>query len=310
MITKKIDNVTGLIETYKKEIIPAPISVKIELTAKCNLKCWFCATAKGLRQQGDMDFFLYLDIIKDLKESGVQELGLFYLGESYLYKYLNAAINSAKHIGFDYVFITTNGVVSTPKKLRESMLAGLDSLKFSFNWADSKQSKDMTGYDVFNKIISNIKYARSISDEVFKKTGHKCGIYASSIKYDNKQHEKMKEAVELIKPYVDEHYWLPLYNQAGLTSGVFGKDYVAGNIGRFDNPRDPIPCWSIFTEGHITYDGKLAACCFDHDGRFEMGDLTKTSFMEAWNSDKFRKLRKAHLNKKIKGTPCENCMKG
>ncbi len=83
---------------------------------------------------------------------------------------------------------------------------------------------------------------------------------------------------------------------------------MAGNIGRVGALRDPLPCWAVFTEGHITYDGKLAACCFDHDGRFDMGDLTEMSFMEAWQSATFQALRQANLNKNVAGTPCEACI--
>jgi radical SAM protein with 4Fe4S-binding SPASM domain len=64
----------------------------------------------------------------------------------------------------------------------------------------------------------------------------------------------------------------------------------------------------VFTEGHITWDGKLSACCFDHDGRFHMGDLTAIPFMEAWNSVAFQHLREAHLNRDVRGTACETCV--
>ena len=65
---------------------------------------------------------------------------------------------------------------------------------------------------------------------------------------------------------------------------------------------------TIFTEGHVTYDGSLSACCFDHDGRFNMGDLTTTPFLEAWNSAPFQKLRTANLAKDVTGTACEKCI--
>jgi hypothetical protein len=39
-----------------------------------------------------------------------------------------------------------------------------------------------------------------------------------------------------------------------------------------------------------------------------MGDLLEQSFMEAWNSEKFRNLRAAHLNKDVTGTVCESCV--
>jgi hypothetical protein len=224
-------------------------------------------------------------------------------------RYLAEAISFAKHdAGFPYVFLTSNGRMTTADRVRECMEAGLDSLKFSFNYADPQQCKDITRVDAFDTVVQNIKDARAVRDEVEVRTGHRCGLYASSIKYDGDQLDRMNDAIAEIEPYLDHHYWLPLYGQAGLTAGARGTKPVAGNVGRADNMRDPLPCWSIFTEGHITYDGSLSACCFDHDGRFNMGDLTTTPFLEAWNSAPFQKLRAANLAKDVTGTACEKCI--
>jgi len=153
-------------------------------------------------------------------------------------------------------------------------------------------------------VVDNIKSARQVRDA----GNFNCGLYASSIRYDGDQLARMEAAVREILPYVDEHYWLPLYGQAGLTSGANGTVPVAGNPGRLDAMRDPIPCWAIFTEGHVTFDGRLSACCFDHDGRFTMGDLTTTPFVEAWQSASFAQLRRCHLQGQVAGTVCEGCI--
>jgi MoaA/NifB/PqqE/SkfB family radical SAM enzyme len=224
-----------------------------------------------------------------------------------MYKELAEAIRYVKQdLKYPYVFLTTNGRLSTPKKLKAVMEAGLDSLKFSFNNANEEQFAHVTQIAPrnFNKIIANIKSAKEIRDE----NNYSCGIYASSIKYDGEQQEKMEEAVKEIVDYVDEHYWLPLYGQAGLTAGADDTQPVAGNTGRLDNMRDALPCWSIFTEGHVTYDMHLSACCFDHDGRFNMGNLDKISFKDAWVSEPFQKLRQANLNLDVTGTACEKCI--
>ena len=39
-----------------------------------------------------------------------------------------------------------------------------------------------------------------------------------------------------------------------------------------------------------------------------MGDLNSTSFMDAWNSPEFVKLREAHLKRDVTGTVCEKCI--
>lgn len=190
------------------------------------------------------------------------------------------------------------------------MLAGLDSLKSSFNFSDPQQFQDVTRVkaDEYYTVVDNLKFARMVRDHVLVETGHRCGIYASSILYDGDQRDRMKEAVAEILPYVDEHYWLPLYGQAGLTAGAKGTKPTAGNQGRIGALRKPLPCWSLFTEGHITYDGRLSACCFDHDGRFNMGDLNQMSFMEAWHGAPFQALRQANLDENVCGTVCEKCI--
>ncbi len=309
MITDRVDNITRIPDDYRSVCPPAPKSVKIELTANCDFKCFYCATGSRLRDKGEIDWDFYCRVIQEMRDAGVEELGVFYLGESFLYKRLPEAIDYAKNVvGFPYVFLTSNGRMASPGRAQECIEAGLDSLKFSFNYADAEQCIDITRVDAFDGVIANIQAVKEIRDEVEARTGHHCGIYASSIHYDGAQLERMKQAIKIIEPFVDLHYWLPLYGQAGLTAGERGTKPVAGNVGRAGNMQDPLPCWSIFTEGHVTYDGHLSACCFDHDGRFNMGDLTTTGFMEAWHSKPFQKLRQANLNLDVTGTACEKCI--
>ena len=116
---------------------------------------------------------------------------------------------------------------------------------------------------------------------------------------------------ERVLPHVDCHYWLPLYSMGAFATereSQLGYRPTAGNQGRIGALREPLPCWSAFTEGHITADGKLSACCFDATSSWTMGDLNKQSFMETWNSPAFVKLREAHLRKDVRGTVCESCI--
>ena len=309
MITDRIDNITKIDKDHLGKSIPPPKSVKIELTGRCNFSCAFCARSQRLRKVEDIDKDFFKRVLKEMREAGVEEIGLFYLGESFMVPWLPEAIKYAKDVGFPYVFLTTNGSLSTPEKLKECMEAGLDSLKFSYNYSDGDQLKEIakvkTGY--FDKIVNNMKAAHKIREE----NGYKCGLYASYIEYDGDQMDRMQKAVEEIRPFMDEVYALPLYNQASLVTEEEksrGWAYTAGNRGRLGALRDPLPCWSVFTEGHITWDGKLSACCFDHNDSLTMSDLNKESFIDGWNSEVFQTLRQAHLLKDITGTPCEHCV--
>ena len=306
-ITERIDRITRLDEARRSAAPPVPRSVKIELTARCDFQCFFCAAALRLRDKADIDRAFFRRILREMRSLGVEEIGLFYLGESFLCSWLPEAVRYAKReCGYPYVFLTTNGRMATPERVRACMEAGLDSLKFSFNFADAEQFMQVTNVRKldFHKVEENLKAARRVRDE----GGYSCGLYASSIRYDDEQLARMQAAVERILPCVDEHYWLPLYGQAGLTSGARGTVPSAGNQGRIGALRKPLPCWSLFTEGHITWDGRLSACCFDHDGRFNMGDLNAQSFEEAWHSAAFQGLRAANLAEDVRGTVCEKCI--
>ena len=310
-ITQRIDAITHIPDTHRGRVLPRPRSVKVELTAACDFKCFFCATSHNLRKKGHMNMRLFMRIAKEMREAGVEELGLFYLGESFLYKHLTEAVRYAKEeCGFPYVFLTANGHAATPAKIEAVMQAGLDSLKWSFNWGDAGQCREVTGVDAFHSVVETIKSAWVIREQVLAKTGHKCRLYASSIKYDGAQQKRMESAVKEIRPFVDEHYWLPLYNQAGLVSEVEaekGLNPSAGNMGRIGGLVAPLPCWALFTEGHVSWDGVLTGCCFSHTPDFDFGDLKEMGFMEAWNSIHAQKLRGAHLGLDVTGTPCETC---
>ncbi len=309
MITSRIDAVTHIPETHRKTVLPPPRSVKVELTAQCNYACSFCASSLRLREKGTMRQKDFERVARMTRDAGVEELGLFFLGESFMVPWLPDAIRYAKSVGFPYVFLTTNGSLANPSKVEACMNAGLNSLKWSYNYADAAQMEEITNvkeryWDVVNQNIRGAWWVREAGN-------HPCGLYASYIRYDDEQETKMEEAVKRIEPYVDEVYALPLYNQASYVTEqekAMGWRPIPGNVGRADNPTEPLPCWAVFTEGHVTWDLKLGACCFSHDSRFDMADLNEVDFMTGWNSATFQKLREAHLKKDVTGTVCERCV--
>ncbi len=303
-ITARIDAITRIPPEYRAEILPAPKSCKIELTAACNYRCSMCV--KSLRSDdGEMDRALYSRLIREMRVAGVEELGVFFVGESFACKWLPDAIQEAKDIGYPYVFLTTNGSLASPEKVERCMEAGLDSLKFSVNFADDEQFKEIAQVkpSLYRRALSNIKEARRIRDI----GGFHCQIYASSINFDGEQGAKMEKIMAEIAPYCDETYKLPLFGMTGA-SKAHGMKPTQGNPGRLDAMRPPLPCWSV-TTAHITKDGTLAACCFGLglDGSLAMADLRSTSFMDGWNSASFQALRRAHLAKDVTGTACEAC---
>lgn len=304
MITDRIDGVTGIPPEYRATICPPPKSIKVSIDDRCQFQCGFCSR-KDAEASGAMPFTMFQNLVDEMAHEGIGELGLFYIGEPMLAHDLVKAVKYAKDAGIGYVFLTTNGALANKAKVESLMEAGLDSLKFSFNYADGMQLKQVAGVSPsnFDRIVENIITARNVRDA----NKWNCGIYASSIMLDGEQQKKMQNAVDRIKPYVDEHYWLPLFSFGGQTD--FGAP-VRGNPGRLDQMRDPLPCWACFTEGHITSAGDISLCCFDSHSRWVVGNLASTSFMEAWNCEAAQELRAAHLKKDVSGTACEHCAVG
>jgi MoaA/NifB/PqqE/SkfB family radical SAM enzyme len=316
-ITERIDAVTYIPHEYQRPDPPAPRSVKIEVSPRCNYRCGFCALRTRENQpRTDMDFDLFKRITTEMREAGVEEIGVFYLGESTMAPELTErCIRWCKTgLEYPYVFLTSNASLATEDVVEAFMLAGLDSLKWSVNAADREQFAKIMDVkpSLFDKALRNIQNAWYMRQYLARTKGVKTKLYASSIAYDGDQHEKMRELIDTkIAGYVDQHYWLPLYSMGAFATEreeQLGYRPTAGNQGRLGALREPLPCWSAFTEGHVTADGLLSACCFDANSTWVMGDLKEQSFMEAWNSPKFQELRAAHLKRDVTGTICEDCV--
>ena len=311
-ITSRIDSITKIPDEYLSTKLPAPKSVKIELSPRCNYRCGFCAlTTRKSQPKEDMDFELFKRMTKEMREAGVEEIGVFYLGEPFMNPGLlvDAIKYLKKELEMPYVFMTSNASLAAHELVKAVMNAGLDSLKWSVNAADEKQFAEIMNVSPrwMSKATRNIQTAWGIRE----RGGYKTKLYASSIQYDGTQQKKMEERLKNVIPYVDEHYWLPLYSMGSFATEreeELGYRPIAGNQGRMGALRDPLPCWSVFTEGHVTARGVLSACCFDASDNWDMGNLKYHSFMDLWNSDRFQKLREAHLKKDVSRTVCEKCV--
>ncbi|MGZ5662127.1 MAG: hypothetical protein ACXWG6_12240, partial [Usitatibacter sp.] len=83
-ITSRIDAITKIPVRYLAETLPAPRSVKIELTSQCNYRCGYCAHRLRMKQRGEMEWGLYTRLVAEMVDAGVEELGFFFIGESFI----------------------------------------------------------------------------------------------------------------------------------------------------------------------------------------------------------------------------------
>lgn len=302
-IDENIDKVDGIRTRVKameelqcRDIIcPPPKSLKIELSSKCNLQCDFCYNKNSARKSF-LDFSDYEKIIKEAAELGIEQVGLLFLGESTLYPQLVQAIKLAKEkYKIPYVFLTTNGVLMSGPLMRDICETGLDSLKWSINHPTAISFYEHTKVNAFDTVVKNIRDTYNY----VKQNNLPIKLYASSAVYDvNNVEDRMKWFVEVyVKPYVDEHYFFEINNQGGL---IKDSHFQCDSCNRLPI----VPCPRLFNNSYITSDFKVAYCCAAFNDKFIVGDLHENSFMEIWNSEKMRKLRKAHLDNNLAGTIC------
>lgn len=294
--TDKIDGIRTRVKDMEdidslSVICGRPKSLKIEVSASCNLGCQFCFH-RNSEHDGLMTMADYIKAIEIAYKYKIPQVGLLFLGEPTMNPDLPKMITIAKKTyKIPYVFITSNGMCSKDM-IKDIMNSGLDSLKWSVNYPTKESFARGTGVDGFSTMVENIKYAAT-----FKSSNTK--LYASSAVYDvnNIDPELFKFIEKEIKPYVYEHYYFKLNNQGGLIQDDHFQTMHCNRL-------PVIPCPRLFNNSYITHDLKVALCCSAFTDDFIIGDLKKDSFDNIWNGKKMQNLRKAHLSGDVSNIIC------
>lgn len=283
---------------------PIPKNMLIELSNYCNSQCIFCANSKMTRPRGEMNFELLCKLLKDGYELGIREVGFYTTGEPLLYKKLPDAINYAKQIGYEYIYITTNGILADINKLKELIFNGLNSIKFSINAINSEDYKFIHNVDKFDTVMDNLKNIYNYK----KKYCNNLKIFVSYIatKYTDYDIKKIKH---FFSDYCDEVIIVNVRNQSGMMpiESEFLKCNDENN--KIQSSR-VIPCHYLFNVLNVSYEGYLTACCTDFQNYLAYADLNKVDIISAWHNSIITKLRKEHLKFKLGNNLCYNCIYG
>ncbi|ONI37593.1 hypothetical protein AN639_09615 [Candidatus Epulonipiscium fishelsonii] len=269
----------------------------VEINNACNHTCIFCANRKMSRKKGFIDENFLKRILQEAYSLGVRCVGFYSTGEPFLNTNLCLYISYAKEIGYEYVYLNTNGKLATVENIEKCVEAGLDSLKYSINAANSSTYKFIHGKDDFDEVINNLKQVHKYRIENNKPLK----LYTSTIltKYTIDDEEKLKN---LLQEYVDEMMFYKVRNASGLITEVMEDLQI-------DEPdtKKEFECKLPFNTIHITWEGYLTACCGDFNNYVAIEDLNKMSLSDAWNSERYVNFRKRLLNKDLENTMCYNC---
>lgn len=282
-----------------------PNAIMVEITNACNLKCVMCYHKYMKRKIGFMSEELFIKIVNEAKELGIQNMGLYTTGEAFLHPKIFDFIKIAKQNEIEYVYITTNGVLLNEEKIKKIIESGLDSIKFSIDSASKETYEKIRVGAKWEDLIKNITLLRKIRDE----TNSKLKIFASfTITHDN--YSELNKYTSVFKNLIDETLFSFVYNQGGqVNTDTMIPRVVRENLDGLRLTRDKWhPCNLLWNRFIVNYDGKLTICCVDFDGKLIYGDLNKNSLRECWNNEKIQEFRRIHKTGKFELLPeCMSC---
>jgi MoaA/NifB/PqqE/SkfB family radical SAM enzyme len=272
-----------------KEAVPFPKLIQVETTNICNHGCEFCAYTTMERKKKHINRELFLKIVKDSYELGSRQIGLFSGAEPLTCKWLDQYIKICKDIGYEYCYISTNGSLANLDKFIKLVEAGLDSIKFSVNGGNREIYKKIHAKDDFDKVIENI-----IGLDNYRKKNKKKIWLGVSFVATPESKESFYSLEKILGKHVDEIIMYEANNQSGQV------DHLEPGFEKCSLP---------FAKAHFTVEGYLRACCNDYENLLALEDINKVSIKEAWNGERFKSLRKKHIENKLDGTLCGKCIR-
>src|SRR3989344_274026 len=282
----------NMIEGAQRIELPSfPRQIQIETTNICNHNCNFCAYITMERPRRHMDPNLFRRLVQEAYDCGAREIGLFAGAEPLTCKWIVDYVYFCREIGYEYMYISTNGSLPNQEKFRQILEAGLSSIKFSVNGGNRETYLEVHGKDHFDRIIDNIKFVSAYR----KKVSQKVYLGVSFVGTDKTRHT-FQDLIHLLDEYVDEIIYYEASNQSGQMPELPAPTY-----------RD---CSLPFNKLHISREGYLKACCNDYENLLALVDLNHTPLKEAWESNIFREFRRKHINNDLGGTLCANCIRG
>jgi radical SAM protein with 4Fe4S-binding SPASM domain len=269
----------------KKKEFPEIIS--IETSILCNAHCITCPH-KEIKRQLNMDFSLFKKIIDEVSKYNVKEIHPFNYGEPFIYKYFIEALKYVKEkCPKTKIFVYSNGAAMNDAQMEEVVKNKLiDKANFSLDAASPETYRVVRGLD-YNHTINNIlKFI-----ELNKK--YHSGIEISvSFVINEKNEKELKQFKKIWKNKARIHI--------AVDDGREGKPFI--------NKASKNPCSWLFNRTVILTNGDIVMCCVDAKGVHIIGNVSKKSIKEIWDSPGYEKIRDLHVKGDKNKIPiCSGC---
>lgn len=259
------------------------LSVSIETTNTCNLKCIMCPYEKMTRPKEIMPTELFKKIVDDCTSQGITNYNLNFYNEPFLDPSIFERIKYLKSKNCK-VKLYTNGFVLEPGKWDQLFESKIDQLNFSFDALTAATYEKIRRGSDFNTVknnILNLIEERNRRHLIYPKI---CLVY---VRQKDNFHET-KSFEEYWKPYVHKIFFSQ--DDARLDC----KDKKSFLILR--QKKHFYPCRKLWQEITVVSSGKVVLCCMDFDASVCLGDFKRQTLSEIWSGAVYSNIRELHLN--------------
>ena len=291
-----------------------PISISIEPTTSCNLRCPECPS--GLRSftrpTGMLQQDLFRNVIDQLAPA-LTYLTFYFQGEPYLHPQFLEMVGHASRSGI-YTATSTNAHYLSDDNARLTVESGLDRLIISIDGTSQETYQSYRIGGNLDKVIEGTKNILAWKKKLKSKTPHTVFQFLVVKQNEHQIPEVHSLAKELgVDQVVLKTAQIYDYEQGSdlIPENETYSRYRKNSDGSYSIKNKLLnQCWKMWHSCVITWDGKVVPCCFDKDAQHVFGDLTQTSFQEIWNGEKYHAFRKALLKSRSEIEICRNCTEG
>lgn len=291
-----------------------PISMSIEPTTSCNLRCPECPS--GLRNFTRPTGMLNPTFFKHTIDSVYKELiylTFYFQGEPYLNPHFLDMVKYASEKGI-YTSTSTNAHFLSKEQALKTVESKLDKLIISIDGSTQETYQQYRIGGDLQKVIEGTKHIIWAKNKLKSKSPH---IVFQFLVVQPNEHQ-INDVQKLAKDLgVNEVMFktAQFYNHANgnklMPENLAYSRYKKNADGTYSIKNKLLnQCWRMWSSCVITWDGLVVPCCFDKDAHHQMGDLKKDSFQTLWKSSKYQNFRQSILKSRQEIDICKNCSEG
>lgn len=291
-----------------------PISIAIEPTTSCNLRCPECPSGKRefTRPTGMLNADFFKQTIDTLYKN-TYYLTFYFQGEPYLNPKFLAMVNYASQKNM-YTATSTNAHYLGDENAKNTVTSGLDRLIISIDGTTQETYQSYRIGGELSKVIDGAKNIVKWKKQLRSKTPHVVFQFLVVKPNEHQIDEIQKIASDIgvdevrfktaqVYDYENGNPLIPVTEKYSRYKKQNNGNYVVKN--KMDNH-----CWRLWSATVITWDGLVVPCCFDKDAQHQMGDLKQLTFKELWKNTAYTNFRSAVLRSRKEIDICSNCSEG